>query len=135
MAQWCIFRGFLAQWCIFRGFFADVFIQSDHSFTHSHTGGGVNHTGREPARQEQLGLRRLAQGHLDTQLGVAGDRTSQGLPQGLVTLRLPVNLLYLLSNCCPRVQRASCRDLGFKPVIPDLRVTGLRPSNPRQRDS
>ena len=27
-----------------------------HSCTHSHTAGGVNHTRRQPARREQLGL-------------------------------------------------------------------------------
>ena len=28
----------------------------NHSFTHSHTDGGVNHAGRQPARQERSGL-------------------------------------------------------------------------------
>ena len=37
---------------------------NNHSFTHSHTDGGVNHEGR------------LAQRRLDAQLGGAGDRTS-----------------------------------------------------------
>ena len=40
----------------------------------SHTGGGANHARRQPARQEQR--RCLAQGHLSTQLGGDGDRTS-----------------------------------------------------------
>ena len=31
------------------------FITLTHSFTHSHTDGGVNHARQEPARQEQLG--------------------------------------------------------------------------------
>ena len=45
--------------------------------THSPTAGGVNHARRQPARQEWLGVRcQGAQGHLDSQLGGAGDRTS-----------------------------------------------------------
>ena len=41
----------------------------------THIDGRVNHA-RQPARQEQLGLSDLAQGHINTQLGGAGDRTS-----------------------------------------------------------
>ena len=45
-----------------------------HSRTHSHTDGGVNHARRQPARRElTVRVRCLAQGHLDTQLGGAGD--------------------------------------------------------------
>jgi hypothetical protein len=47
-----------------------------HSYTHSHTDGGVSHAGRQPARREPLGGGILLREHLDTQLGGAGDRTS-----------------------------------------------------------
>ena len=48
-----------------------------HSRTHSRTDGGVNHARRQPARRElTVRVRCLAQGHLDTQLGGAGDRTN-----------------------------------------------------------
>ena len=48
-----------------------------HSRTHSHTDGGVSHARRQPARRElTVRVRCLAQGHLDTQLGGAGDRTN-----------------------------------------------------------
>ena len=51
------------------------------------------------ARLEQLGVRRLAQGHLDTQLGRAGDRTSY-----LVVNSQPLYLLsyYLTPNPNPK---------------------------------
>ena len=42
------------------GDFADAFIQGYHSCTHSHTDSRVNHSGRQPARQEPSKLRRLA---------------------------------------------------------------------------
>ena len=42
---------------------------SPHSSTHSHTDGGFDHARRRPARREHLRVRRVAQGHLDTQLG------------------------------------------------------------------
>ena len=45
-------------------------------FTHSHSDGAVNQAGRQPARQEPSGWGGLAQGHLRTPLGGAGDRTS-----------------------------------------------------------
>ena len=38
-----------------------------HSCTHPHTGGAGNHAKRQPARREQWCL---AQGHLDTHLGI-----------------------------------------------------------------
>jgi len=37
-----------------------------HSYTHSYTEGGVDHTRPEPAGQEQLGVMCLGQEHLDT---------------------------------------------------------------------
>ena len=60
-----------------------------------HTNGGVSHARGQPALHEQLGVRGLAQGHLDTPLGGARDRTSN----------LPVTMqptpLYLLSHMLP----------------------------------
>ena len=38
-----------------------------HSFTHSHTDGGVDHARRQPARRGAVRVRCLAHGHLDTQ--------------------------------------------------------------------
>ena len=52
--------------------------------------GRVNHERRQPARQEQLGaVKCLAQGYIDTQLGGAGDPTSN--------LSVTRQVLYVLS--------------------------------------
>ena len=59
-----------------------------HTFTvfTAHTDGGVDPSGRQPAGQE-LSVRRLAQQHLDTQLGGAGAPTSNLLVTSRPALR------------------------------------------------
>ena len=66
----CIYLCFSDQWPLKALY---IFIFNIHP---SQTDGGVNHSRLEPARLEQLGFGCLTQGHLDCQLGGAGDRTS-----------------------------------------------------------
>ena len=62
------------------------------SRTHPHTSdGGVSRAGRQPARREQSGRGRHLDTHTHTQLGGAGDQTSD--PSGL-----PANPLYRLMH-------------------------------------
>ena len=77
------FREVIGKWTAFIPLFSNqwtlkalynIVLTFTYSCTHSHIDGGVDHAGRQPARQEQSGC--LAQGHPDTQLGGARDRTS-----------------------------------------------------------
>ena len=68
-----------------------------HSPIHAHTDCRVNHARRQPARLEQLGLGRcLPQGHCNTQLGGAGDRTSNLAVTSQPTLPPELIQLYVL---------------------------------------
>ena len=66
-------------------------LHSEHladAFTHSHTAGGVNQATANLSGAVRV--RCLAQGHLDTQLGGAGDPTSKFLVQP------PISTLYCI---------------------------------------
>ena len=66
-------------------------------YTHINSGtdGGVNHARRQPARREPSN-RRIALGHLDTQLGGVWDRTNNLPVTRRPKVRRPVLLLPLL---------------------------------------
>ena len=87
--------------CIYIAPLSKALYNSCLSFTHTHTHTHIHtptaigcHVRYQPARQEQLGVRCLAQGHFDT-------------PRVRIepaTLRLPDDSSYLLSHIAPKVQ-------------------------------
>ena len=99
-----------------------------HSYTHSNAVGGVHHARRQPARREQSGLRRLAQGHLDTRLGGAGNRTSS-LPvtsQPRSSSHANMNPFFTSRNCLWPARHKSKQTMGSEQRCRDAQAADKR---------